>query len=103
MLFLLILILLAPAVFSVILYEKFSGVTLSTIDRIGMMLIFGFLINMAVYAVMWLRGLNHISWALDGTSNFNQIQFCFKYMGLSLMFASALPFVFSIIKIGKRK
>ena len=103
MLILLVIMLLAPALISVLLFERFKGYELTAQKRIALLLIFAFLINMLGYAVLWLRGITSIFWTLDKTSTMTEVAFCLKYMALSLVFAAVLPFVLSLVRIGKRK
>ena len=103
MIILLVLILLAPALISVMLFEKFKGCELSIYKRIALFVIFAYLINMTVYASIWLRGWENISWALDSGSDLYNVAFCLKYMALSLVSAVIIPFVLSLVKIGKGK
>ena len=103
MLIMLVLILLAPALISVALYEQFKGNKLQLVERVALALIFAFVINMGVYAAVWLRGWNFVDWTLYGSPQLTNVQFSLKYMALSLVFAVVLPFVFGLVKIGKRK
>ena len=103
MIILLILVLLAPALISVLLFELFKGYELPILNRIALWIIFAFIINMVVYAAIWLRGWKNISWGLDNGSDLYNVAFCVKYMALSLVAAVVIPFVFSLVKIGKRK
>lgn len=103
MLIQLILLLLAPAVLSVYLFERFKGERLSADYRIALLVIFTFIINMIVYAAIWLRGWDTIYWSLGSASTMTSVSFCLKYMALSLIFAVVIPYVLSVIKIGKRK
>ena len=103
MLILLILLLLAPSLISVLLYERFKGYELPILKRIALWIVFAFLVNMIVYAAIWLRGWESISWGLDNGSDLYNVAFCLKYMVLSLVAAVIIPFVLSLVKIGKRK
>lgn len=103
MLIQLILMLIAPAVLSVYLYEQIKGERLSVEYRIALLIIFAFLINMFVYAAIWLRGWETLSWSLNGTSELTKVPFCLKYMVLSLILSVAIPYALSLIKVGKRK
>ena len=103
MLILLILLMLVPALISVLLYERFKGYELSTKNRVILLLIFAYLINMVGYATLWLRGWDYQSWTLDGTSTMTHVPFVLKYMAVSLVSAVALPFVLSLVRVGKRK
>jgi len=102
MLILLVLMLLAPALLSVLLFEQFKGTKLPCFERASLLLVFSSLINMLSYAALWLRGWSTISWTLDGASSMTNVSFCLKYMALSLVFAVALAFVCSLVKAGKR-
>lgn len=103
MLIQMVLMLLAPAVLSVYLYERFKGYDLTTEKRIALLLIFALIINTIVYAAIWLRGWESISWTFDSTSELRSVSFCLKYMALSLVFAVALPFAASLINVRKRR
>ena len=103
MLILLLLILLAPAVLSVFLYERFRGETMSLESRLALFVIFAFLINAAVYVAIFLRGWDTIIWSLDSSSTLASVPFCLKYMALSLIFAIAIPYAVSLVKVIKRK
>ena len=103
MLIQLILMLLAPAVISVYLFEMFKGDRLSIEHRIVFFIVFAFLINMIVYAAIWLRGWETISWSLGSDSEMKKVSFCLKYMALSLLFSAAIPYALSLIKAGKKK
>lgn len=103
MLIQMIIMLLAPAVLSVYLYERFKGYNLTTEKRIALMMIFALIINMIVYAAIWLRGWERISWTFDSSSELRSVSFCLKYMALSIAFAVILPFAASLIKVSKRK
>jgi len=94
---------LVPAMISVLLYERFKGYELSTQKRIFLLLIFAFLINMIGYAAMWLRGWEYHSWTLDRYSSMTGISFVVKYMAISLVSSAVLPFVLSLVRVGKRK
>ena len=102
MLIMLILLLLVPALISVLLYEKFRGYELSIQKRIALLLIFAYFINMIGYAAILIRGWEFISWALDGMSTMTSVSFCLKYMALALVSAVIVPFVFNLIKVDKR-
>ena len=103
MLIQMILMLLAPAVLSIFLFERFRGTKLSIEKRIAALMIFAFIINMIVYAAIWLRGWDYVAWTLGSESVLNSVPFCLKYMALSLLFAVIIPFAASLIKLGKRK
>lgn len=103
MIILMILLLLVPGLISVLLYERFKGYTLSHYKRAVLLLIFAFLINMGVYAAIWIRGWEYVSWTLDSASVMSGVSFCLKYMALSLVYAVVIPFVLSLVKVGKRK
>jgi len=103
MIIMLVLLLLVPSLIAVFLYEKFKECKISIIDRTGLLFIFAFFINMGVYSVIWMRGGTLINWTLDNSSSAASVSFCLKYMLLSLIFAGALSYVFSLIKIGKKK
>ena len=103
MVILLILVFLVPSLISVHLYERFTKHILSLFNRISLLLIFAFLINMGVYAAIWLRGWEYIIWTFDGTSQLASVSFILKYMVLSLLYSVALPFMLSLVKIGKHK
>ena len=103
MLFMLLLLFLVPPMISVFLYERFKGYKLSHYKRGALFLIFAYFINMISYAAIWLRGWDYISWTLDGASSITGVSFCLKYMALSLMFAAIMPFLLSLVRVGKRK
>ena len=103
MIILLILIMLVPALISVLLYERFKGYELSTQKRILLLFIFAYLINMIGYAALWARGWTYQSWTLDSSSTMTGVSFCLKYMAISLVSAVALPYILSVVRIGKRK
>ena len=103
MLIQLLLLLLVPAVLSVYLYEWFKGEKLSVENRIVLYVVSAFLINMFVYAAIWLRGHTSIVWSLSGFSSLTSVSFCLKYMALSLLFAVVIPYALSLIKVVKRK
>ena len=103
MLILLILLMLVPAMISVLLYERFKGYELPNQKRVVLLLVFAFLINMVGYAALWLRGWEYHSWTLDSESTLTRIPFVIKYMALSLASAVILPFVLSLVRIGKRE
>ena len=103
MIILMILLLLVPALISIILYERFIGHALSDRKRAVLLLIFAFLINMLVYAAIWLRGWDYVSWTLDSASELTHTSFVFKYMALSLVFAVIIPYVLSLVKPGESK
>ena len=103
MIVLLTLMLLAPALISVLLYEKLKGYEFSYYMRVALLVVFAFIINMVVYATIWLRGWVNISLALDGGSDLYNVAFCLKYMAMSLVPAVIVPYVLSLVKIGKRK
>jgi len=96
-----ILILLAPAFISLLLYEKLTGFKLSVFERIAWSCIYAFLINTGVYTVLWLRGWTEVFWTIDSTQ-LASVSFCVQYMAMSLLLSVALPFIFSLIKIGKK-
>ena len=103
MLILLILMLLVPALISVLLYERFRDYELSNQKRILLLLVFSFLINMIVYAALWLRGWDYVSWTLNSASAMTGVSFCLKYMALSLVSAVIIPLLMNLVKIGNRK
>lgn len=103
MLILLLLVMLAPAMLSVVLYERFKGVVLSVLNRIIAIFIFAFIINLISYSFVWLRGWEHISWALNGTSTLLSVPFCVKYMAVSLVAAVIIAFILNLVQVGKRK
>jgi hypothetical protein len=103
MLILLILLMLVPAMISVLLFERFRGYELTTQKRVILLLIFAFFINMVGYAALWLRGWEYHSWTLDGDSTMTSIPFVIKYMAISLVSAVVIAFVLSLVRVGKRK
>ena len=103
MLILVILLLLVPAMVSVLLFERFKGCELTNQKRVIMLLIFAYLINMIGYAVLWLRGWEYQSWTLDGESTITGVSFVVKYMAITSVAAVVVPFVLSLVRIGKRK
>jgi len=103
MVILLVLMLLAPAIISVLLFERFKGTALSLQNRIAWFFVFAFLINMTVFMAIWLRGREQINLTLDNSSDLIQVAFCVKYMALSLLAAVAIPFAINLIKVGKSK
>ena len=103
MLIQLILMLIAPAVLSVYLFELFKGERLLAEYRIALLVIFTFLINMIVYVAIWLRGWETISWSFGRDTSLTSVSFCLKYMALSLLFAVVIPYALSLVKFGKRK
>jgi hypothetical protein len=88
---------------SVLLFEKFKGYELPNLKRVILLLIFAFFINLVGYVALWLRGWEYHSWTLDGASTMTSIPFVVKYMAISLAVAVVLPFVLSLVKVGKRK
>jgi hypothetical protein len=98
-----ILLLLAPAFISVFLFEKFKGFLYPMFYRIVLLFAFALLINMGVYFAIWLWGLTDIAWTLDHTSSLTSVSFCLRYMALALLFSCVLPFILSLVRIGKRK
>ena len=103
MLVMIILLLLSPALISLLLYERFKAQTHSNLKRVALLFVFAFLINMIAYAAIWLRGWDYISWSLNSSSTMTMVSFCLKYMAISLLFAIIIPFVLSLIEIGKHK
>ena len=103
MIVLLILLLLVPALISVLIYEKLKGYELTIFKRFALWISFVFLINFISYAAVWIRGWNYISWTLDKASDLNSVSFCLKYMAMSLVSAITFPFVLSLIRIGNSK
>jgi len=103
MIIILTLLLLVPSLIAVFLYERFKECKLAIIDRVGLLFIFSFFINMGVYSVIWVRGGEFINWAPDNFSSLASVSFCLKYMLLSLIFAGTLSYIFSLMKIGKKK
>ena len=97
-----ILMLIAPAALSLFLFERFKGHKLSIDKRIGMLMVFALVINMIVYAAIWLRGWDYVAWTLDDRSVLTSVPFCLKYIALSLVFAVAIPFALSLVKVTKR-
>ena len=103
MVILLVLILLAPAIISVFLYERFKNEKFSGADRVMYFGVFAFIINMFAYVALWIRGHEHIAWTLGRASVLSSVSFCMKYMVLSLLFAIIVPYALSLVKVGKRK
>ena len=101
MLILLILLMLVPAMISVLLYEKFKGNELSTKQRVILLLIFAYIINLVGYATLWLRGWEYHNWSLGSDSSMTGVSFVVKYMAITFVAAVALPFVLSLVRIGK--
>jgi len=102
MLILQILLLLVPALISVLLYERFKGCELTLLKRVELLLVFAFLINMVGYAALWVRGRPDLSWTLDSASGMTDISFVLKYMAVSLVTAVALAFILSLVRVSKR-
>jgi len=102
MLILQILLMLVPALISVLLFERFKGCELTLLKRVELLLVFAFLINLIGYATMWVMGWGYHSWTLDSESSMTSISFVVKYMGISLVAAIALAFVLSLVRVGKR-
>lgn len=98
-----ILILLVPALISVLCYEKFKGYELTWVKRIELFLILAFLINMFVYAVFWLRGWELISWTFDADSGAALVSFVVQYMIFSLVASVILPYILSLVRVGKSR
>ena len=102
MLILQILLLLGPALISVLLYERFKGYELTLTKRISLLFVFAFFINMVGYATLWVRGWGYHSWTLDSESGMTNVSFVLKYMGITLVAAVALAFILSLVRVSKR-
>ena len=103
MFIILVLLLVAPAFVSVFLFEKFKKFLYPMFYRIALLFIFALLINMGVFFAIWLWGWTDIVWTLDHTSHLTNVSFCLRYMALALLFSCVLPFILSLVRIGKRK
>ena len=103
MIILQILLLLVPAMISVLLFEKFRGYEMSTQKRVIFLLIFAFLINMLCLGVFWMRGWEHLNWTLGEESSMAHTWFTVQYMVISLVTAVVLAFILSLVRVGRRK
>jgi len=102
MIILAILLLLVPALMSVVLFERFKGYVLDLQKRIMLMFIFAFLINMIGFAFFIVRGWDYVSFALDGSSSMTDVSFVLQYMVLSIVSAVVLAYILSLIRVVER-
>jgi hypothetical protein len=102
MIILQILVMLVPALIALLLYERFKGYELVLQKRVMLLLIFAFLINMVVYAVMWVRGWDNPSWTAEGEATVIATSFVLQYMLISLVSGVGFAFVLSLVRVGKR-
>ena len=102
MIILAVILLLVPALISVLLFEKFKGYVLDLPKRIMLMFIFAFLINMTGYAFFIVRGWEYISFSLDGASSMTDVSFVLQYMVFSTISAVVLAYILSLVRVVKR-
>ena len=92
------LIFFGPAALSVLLYEVFSGGKRSNFSRAALLLAFAFCYNLLALAVIWFRGNDMIYW-IDVEMN---VSFYVRYAAVEMVPAVVVPFVLSLVKVGKR-
>ena len=102
MIILAILILLVPALVSVLLFERLKGYVLDLPKRIMLTFIFAFLINMTGFAFFIIRRWDYVSFSLDGASSMTDVSFVFQYMVFSLVSAVVLAYILSLVRVVKR-
>ena len=101
MVILMVLMLLVPALISVLLYERFKGYEMIKQKKVILYVILAFLINMACYVVLWVRGWEYQTWSLDIHSELTRVSFVLKYMGSSLVAAVGFAYLLSLLEVGK--
>jgi len=78
-------LLFGPACVAVMLYERFTPGNRSMCHTALCTVAFSLVINTVMYAAHWLRGFTRITWAVN--ANLDDVLFCIKYMGFSLIIA----------------
>jgi len=102
MLILQILLMLVPALISVLLFERLKGCELPILKRVELLVVFAFFTNMIAYATVWIRGWAYINWELNCESTMLSVSFVLKYMAVSLVSAVALAFILCLVRVKKR-
>jgi len=65
------------------------------------MVVLAFLINMILFAVIWVRGWDYQSELFEGWISLLDVSFLFKYMAISLVTAVVFAYLLSLVKVGK--
>lgn len=97
------LMLLVPALIGLLCYEKFRGIEFGIKRRVEFYLIFAFFVNLAGYAILWLRGWDKIEWSLGNNSSALLTGVVTQYMLITLVAAVVLAYVLSLVRVGKSK
>jgi len=93
----------APAIITMLLYEKLKPGDLTLFRFIIYIICFAFFINLLTYVAFWLRDYTYIALVSDNT--LANVFFCIKYMLIALGFACLLAFLaagLSKIKVRKK-
>ncbi|MDR2590279.1 MAG: hypothetical protein LBC71_04745 [Oscillospiraceae bacterium] len=98
-----VLLLLVPALVSILLFERFRGYEFTLIKRIIALPIFAFLVNMAVYAVLFVRGWAFFSWSGGADSSLTNTSAVLQYMIMALAIGVVLAYILSMVKISKKE
>ncbi|MDR2598674.1 MAG: hypothetical protein LBC73_00165 [Oscillospiraceae bacterium] len=98
-----ILLLLVPALIALLLFERFKGYSYSLMKRLALLSIFAFLINMFVYAIIWIRGWHYFDWSGLPETSLTGTFVVLQYMVMSLVVAVGLAYVLSLVRIKKRE
>jgi len=91
-----------PAIIAVLIYEKINQRHFNVFRFIVITLGFTFIIRLLALAALWIWGKTSMVWIEE--EMLSSLGFSVKYMGLTLVFAIAIPFLVSgLNQIYKRK
>ena len=98
----LFLLLIVPSLIATLYYEHIIKQKSNLLNQIVTGCIYCYFINFFAISIIWLRGHDYLYWTLDGRSDLNHVQFCVKYMLITIVLAVLLPWIAVTIRTASR-